>query len=116
MSSIESDTVLHVTPQQPVSQRGRLVVEAGRLICGERDKEYGDPAINMGCAGALKRVVRDYAQRTLSEAEQEALDMLLSKISRSVTGRPKRDTFVDMVGYAAIYGEMALRTKTEKSG
>jgi len=102
MSSIERTNI-------PKTTRALLALQAAELIEGDRDREYGDPAVNMACAAGLKAVVARYAQRKLAPTEKEALDMLLSKISRSVTGKPKADTFVDIIGYAAIYGEQALK-------
>ncbi|MBI2240264.1 MAG: hypothetical protein HYU59_05605 [Magnetospirillum gryphiswaldense] len=87
--------------------RVAILYEGAKLTAGDRDKEYGDPRINMACAGELKRVVRAHLARAISPEEQEALDMVLTKISRYVTGSPKRDTFVDGATYFAILGELA---------
>lgn len=76
---------------------------------GDRDDEYGPPHLTMGCAGELKRVFRKFLAREITAAEQEALDMVLTKISRLSCGKPKRDTYVDAAAYMAIAGECALR-------
>jgi len=88
--------------------RVAILHEGAKLTAGDRDREYGDPRINMACAGELKRVVRAHLARAISPEEQEALDMVLTKISRYLTGAPKRDTFVDGATYFAILGELAL--------
>lgn len=93
--------------------RVQMLHEAAALTAGDRDREYGPPAINLNCAGRLKRIIRKCATRELSPAEQEACDMLLTKISRAVTGAPKHDTFVDMAGYSAIWGEVAFGALNE---
>jgi hypothetical protein len=94
--------------------RSSILHEGIKLTCGDRDKEYGDPKQNMTCAGELKATIRRYMARDITPAELEALDMVLTKMSRVITGpEVKRDTFVDMATYAAIAGEMAIRTVLE---
>lgn len=95
--------------------RSSILFEGIKLTCGDRDAEYGDPRQNMSCAGELKSVIRRYMVRDITPAELEALDMVLTKMSRVVTGpQVKRDTFTDMATYAAIAGEMALRAQLEQ--
>lgn len=50
--------------------------------------------------------------RNLTEREGWTL-MLCLKIARSLTGKPKLDTFVDMAGYVALLGETALASRIE---
>lgn len=88
--------------------RVSILQEGIALTAGERNKEYGDPAINLGCAGRMKAVFRECLTREITPAEQEALDMVMTKLSRLATGAPKRDTYVDLATYAAIAGEVAL--------
>jgi hypothetical protein len=92
--------------QAPV--RVGMLNEAATLTSGARDAEYGPPQENMGCAGELKAVFRKYLRRSISPAEQEALDMVMTKLSRLACGNPKRDTYVDAAGYMSIAGECAL--------
>lgn len=75
--------------------------------CGDRDASYGDPSINLELAGKLKALIRQYGADKLGDAELEALDMVLTKIGRVVTGKdPKPDTYVDGAAYFAIAGQM----------
>jgi hypothetical protein len=87
-----------------------ILAEAQSLTWGERDKEYGDPLVNLTCSRKLKDVFREYLKRPMSDAEMEALDMVLVKFSRIITGTPKQDSYIDLAGYAALAGEMAERT------
>jgi hypothetical protein len=89
------------------SKRVALLRQTIRLVAGDRDAEYGPPVKNMGCAGELKAVFRRYLARSISPAEQEAIDMVLTKVSRLACGVPKEDTYVDAAGYMAIAGECA---------
>jgi hypothetical protein len=93
--------------------RSSILHEGIKLTCGDRDKEYGDPKQNMTCAGELKATIRRYMARDITPAELEALDMVLTKMSRVVTGATKRDTYVDGATYFAIAGEMAIRAQLE---
>lgn len=88
--------------------RVRILNEGARLTSGDRDAEYGPPAVNMAAAGALKAVFRAHMVRDISPAELEAIDMCLTKLGRIATGRPKLDTYIDAATYLAIAGEIAL--------
>jgi hypothetical protein len=93
-----------------MTTRTDILSEASRLTDGNRDAEYGDPKINLACAGELKEVMRKWAlksKRTMSDAEREAIDMVLTKIGRVITGKPGRDTYTDGACYFAIAGECA---------
>ena len=81
-----------------------LLNEAADII-GDRGFEYGHPAVN------IKRIAELWT--TYFGREIDPLDvcicMALVKISRLVE-TPKRDSFVDLVSYAALAGEMAIGT------
>lgn len=95
--------------------RVQVLEEAAKLTSGDRDKTYGPPHINMGLAGKLKDVFWDAAKRHFSYAEREALDMVLTKLSRIATGpEPHRDNYVDAAAYMAIAYECATLPKDEK--
>lgn len=93
--------------------RVQILEEGIALTSGARDLEYGSPLLNLSCAGELKAVIRKYAARKLHPAELEALDQVLTKMSRIVTGAPKRDTYVDGATYFAIAGENAFAAKID---
>jgi hypothetical protein len=42
--------------------------------------------------------------------------MIALKMARSMTGKPKLDTYVDMAGYTALLGECHLATRLEDVG
>lgn len=101
-----------VEPPLPESIRETYLRTAANLTAGDRDKEYGDPMVNLNCASDLKQVFWAYAEkggRTISNAEREALDMVLTKLSRLACGpKCKPDTYVDGAAYFAIAGEAAF--------
>lgn len=89
--------------------RVQILNDAARLTAGERDDEYGPPAINLAASGELKALFRKHLVRAMSAAELEAIDMALTKLGRIATGpKPKLDTYIDAAAYLAIAGEMAL--------
>ena len=93
---------------QTKSDRVLVLEDAASLTSGERDLQYGPPIVNLTASGDLKRTMREHLVRDLSPAELEALDMVLTKIGRIITGpEPKRDNYVDAAAYMAIAWEAA---------
>ena len=93
---------------QTKSDRVLVLEEAASLTSGERDLQYGPPLVNLTASGDLKRTMREHLVRDLSPAELEALDMVLTKIGRIITGpEPRRDNYVDAAAYMAIAWEAA---------
>ena len=81
-----------------------LLTDAADII-DERGFEYGHPAVN------IKRIAElwsSYYGREIDPLDV-CICMALVKISRLVE-TPKRDSFVDLVSYAALAGEMAIGT------
>lgn len=89
-------------------KRQTIIEAALRHTVGDRDLEYGPPAINLACAGELKVVFDRYNQDKGGPAFIEAMHMVLTKVGRVATapGRPKDDTFEDGTAYFAIAGEV----------
>ena len=99
---------------QTKSDRVLVLEEAASLTSGERDIQYGPPLVNLSASGDLKRTMREHLVRDLSPAELEALDMVLTKIGRIITGpEPKRDNYVDAAAYMAIAWEAAAADKKD---
>jgi hypothetical protein len=95
-------------------ERVLVLEEAARLTSGARDATYGPPLVNLSASGELKAVMRSHLVRDLSFAELEALDMVLTKIGRIITGpEPHRDNYVDASAYMAIAWEAADADKKD---
>lgn len=103
MDKYSSNSTIEVTPE-----RVRILRDGAALTNGDRDAEYGPPAVNMAASAALKAAFRRHTARDISGAEMEAIDMCLTKLGRIATGQPKRDTYVDAATYLAIAGEIGL--------
>lgn len=103
------------TTSSPIPLRQQILEAGLKGTLGDRNKSYGDPVINLGLAGTMKQAMRDYYSehiRTIGPAEWEALDMVVTKLARALTGaNPGRDTYIDGATYFAIAGEAAEREK-----
>ena len=108
------------TTLQDLSVRESILRTAIDFTTGDRDVEYGDPVTQLGQAGYLKQIVRQFNRdnptaRRLSFAEWDAIDMILEKLSRLICGgMSKRDTYIDVAAYAAIAGECMERERDEQ--
>lgn len=93
--------------------RGEILKEAHDLTTQDRNKQYGEPSINLSLAADLKILFWSRVSRLFSSAEREAIDMVLTKLSRIGTGTYKKDNYVDGAAYLAIAGQMGSRALAE---
>lgn len=89
-------------------ERVQVLREAAALITGDRQADYGPPAVNFQRIADLwtvqaAAVLKDGAK---FDPVLVALLLLQLKMARAVQS-PKRDTFVDAAGYAALAAELA---------
>jgi hypothetical protein len=73
-------------------------------ILGERSITHGDFSANAAIAQKLKSVFRQSERWTsLSDVQQEALDLFALKLSRILSGDPNYpDHWADIAGYAQL--------------
>jgi hypothetical protein len=83
----------------------KAILDEASDILDERGLDYGHPAVN------IKRISELWSSYFGREVDplDVCICMALVKISR-VVETPKRDSFVDLVSYAALAGEMAIGT------
>jgi len=74
-----------------------------KLLGGKRQHEYGNKKENHE---NISRLWSAYLDHPIS-AHDVAILMLLLKVARAKFGNPSSDTYIDMVGYSAIAGELA---------
>lgn len=93
--------------------RREILEKSSRLICGDREKDYGSAEDNFGTVGRLWAAYLRAAHPSLEFAENgitpvDVAAMLgLLKLARAA-GNPKHmDNWVDLAGYAALGGEIA---------
>lgn len=99
--------------------REKILRDAIDIVCSDRNNQYGEPEDNFSVIAELWSAY--LSARCLPPGEhvdlgaQEAADMLiLFKVARSATAiNPKRDTYVDIAGYAACAGSIACKDTAE---
>ena len=82
-----------------------LLVEANKLVGGDRQKDYGDKVDNHSNIAKLWSAYLDIPVT----AHDVALMMVLLKMASTKLGAVSRDTYVDMAAYGAIAGEIKFR-------
>lgn len=85
--------------------RKRVLSEAERCVCGQRENEYGVPEDSFEMIGKLWTVYLDYA--TKIDAHDVAAMMALLKIARIAKSPDHMDSWCDLAGYASCGGEIA---------
>ena len=83
--------------------RIEVLEEAKGLITGDREEDYGDPGSNFRCIADMWST---YLDHTIAPHDV-AVMMILLKLSRVQTSPGKRDSWVDLAGYAALGAEVA---------
>lgn len=81
-----------------------VLEEAQKLVYGDREVDYGHPRANMETIANFFSVymrARGWVGPDLRPGDAPALLALL-KVARYATGTAKRDTVVDIAGYAAV--------------
>lgn len=81
--------------------------EAANLIVGDREEDYGPPQVNFQRIADIFNIILPGKNFT---APDVALAMIGLKIARAAQGY-KRDTYIDIAGYAALYIELSENQK-----
>lgn len=87
--------------------RADILQEAEKCVCGDRDKQYGNPEDSFTVIADLWGAYRDEHYKP----HDVAIMLALMKIARIVTGVQKEDSYVDAAGYLACAGEIATKPK-----
>ena len=85
--------------------RQRVLREAEKCVCGQREQDYGTPEDSFEMIGNLWTVYLDYA--TKIDAHDVAAMMALLKIARIAKSPDHMDSWCDLAGYASCGGEIA---------
>ena len=91
--------------------RKRVLSEAERCVCGQRENEYGVPEDSFEMIGKLWTVYLDYATKIY--AHDVAAMMALLKIARIAKSPDHMDSWCDLAGYASCGGEIAGKEAQE---
>lgn len=101
------------------SERERILEEAKRCVCGDRDQQYGSPensfkAIASMWAGYLEAKGCVFPNGEELSAKDAAAMMVLFKTARIATGQTKADNWIDIAGYAACGGEIEFSKENQQ--
>lgn len=105
MTSDETHTLLGVVHPRDeyVTTKEDVLRQASSLLVGHRQDEYGPPSVNFGRIATMFSVL--FPERNWNPSDI-ALALTAVKIGRAVQGY-KRDTAVDLAGYAALWAELS---------
>lgn len=98
----------NTTTEDPT--RVKLALKAADIITGDRQSDYGPPEVNFQ---RIANLWNDHMETTMFTPRKVAELMLLLKIARTVNS-PTEDSYVDLIGYAALAGEMAETERKEQ--
>ncbi len=95
-----------------INRRSELLREAETLVNGDRNNSYGPPDQDFQRTADLWTIYLN--GRRIIEAHDVAIMMALLKISRLSWEPTKRDSWVDLAGYAACGYEIITKHKEEQ--
>lgn len=94
-----------------MSLRTELLLEAGKLVSGDRNNTYGEPHQDFARTAAMLTAVGFTFAGDPVQAHHVAMMLAAVKLSRLSWSPDKRDSWVDLAGYAACGHEAYERTK-----
>lgn len=101
------------------TERGQVLLDAHKIINGDRQQSYGNPEDTHGIIadlwnGYINSVCRAWNQNTCGreafvpplQGKDVALMMVLFKVGRELNGAGCKDNMVDAAGYIALAADM----------
>ncbi len=91
--------------KKEISDREKMLIEAAKIISGQRDKQYGGPEENFGRIAQMWSVIfgRKFTR------EEVAMAMIAVKLARHASNYGfQADTWTDIAGYAACGYEVGI--------
>lgn len=101
-----------VAPSAPTPMRERLLDEASDKITVERAADYGDAGESFDRIAALWTARDLHIGNRAYTAVDVAQMLALLKVSRLAYQPGHQDSYEDLIGYAALGGELALTEET----
>lgn len=84
--------------------RKSILAEAEKCVCTDREQQYGSPENNFARISDLWNAYKPCG----FTAHDVGVMLALLKIGRIASGVLKADNYIDLAGYAACAGEIAL--------
>lgn len=115
------------SPPDEQEKNGTPPLSGVDLILKERGSTYGDSGVNLACMAAMWEAfctgrIESPANREFNKidypnfaAHEMAIVMILGKIARIATGKAHADNYDDLIGYAKIAKQHAIK-KVEENG
>ena len=94
--------------------RAEILKKAIQTVTKDREDIYGKPEDNFGTIAALWEtylVVSGDNVVTITQKDV-AIMMILMKVARIATGKPKADNWIDIAGYSSCGGEIETEQET----
>ena len=85
--------------------RKSILAEAERCVCTDREQQYGSPENNFSLISDLWNAYKPCG----FTPHDVGIMLALLKIGRIASGQAKTDNYVDLAGYAACAGEIAMK-------
>ena len=104
LSLLEKQNADAIQEPEPWSRR-RVLKEAERCVCGQREQDYGKPEDSFQKIGTFWTAYLNFAVKI--DAEDVAAMMALLKIARISENQQHMDSWCDLAGYASCGGEIA---------
>lgn len=104
LSMLEKPAVDSRLEPEPWTRR-RVLSEAEKCVCGQREQDYGTPEDSFQKIGAFWTAYLNHAVKI--DAEDVAAMMALLKIARISENPQHMDSWVDGCGYFSCGGEIA---------
>lgn len=92
-----------------MTTRKSILDDAAQCVCTDRETQYGTPENNFAVIAELWNVYKPCG----FVAHDVAMMLALLKIGRIASGQAKADNYIDLAGYAACAGEIALKEMEE---
>lgn len=114
LSPLENPAV-DARPEPEPWTRKRVLKEAEKCVCGQREQDYGTPEDSFNIIADLWAVYLKGCGVSIDflESHDVAIMMALLKIARISENPQHMDSWVDLAGYAACGGEIAGKEAQE---
>lgn len=89
-------------------KREEILEAAKQIVCKDREAQYGAPEDSFATIGLMWEAYLKgkYGVSIVLLPQDVAAMMVLLKVARGATGKPKDDNWIDIAGYAACGGSI----------
>lgn len=90
------------TKMETTTERAKLLADAAEIVGNQRNLEYGEPAENLARTAAMMAAYLGTRTGSSIEAHDIAAFGIIIKLGRIANDPTKRDSWLDVCGYASI--------------